>query len=95
MIRCKDQTKSLAFYQEIMGMKLLRTSENKDAGFNLYFLGYPAGKPESQSSAEGLLELTWNYGTESQADFKYHDGNAEPQGFGHICGFFFSFLFWL
>lgn len=33
----------------------------------------------------GILELTHNWGTESDPDFKYHDGNAEPQGFGHIC----------
>jgi lactoylglutathione lyase len=31
------------------------------------------------------LELTHNWGTEADADFKYHDGNAQPQGFGHIC----------
>ena len=34
----------------------------------------------------GLLELTYNYGTESDPDFKgYHNGNDEPQGFGHIA----------
>ena len=33
----------------------------------------------------GLLELTHNWGTETQAGFHYHDGNAQPQGFGHIC----------
>lgn len=113
MIRVKDAEKSLKFYQEIMGMSLLRTSENKDAGFNLYFLSY--GKPKSESSAndvnpmadgEGILgklkrmleksiemlwltffrtELTWNYGTEKDENFKYHSGNEKPQGFGHIC----------
>ena len=36
-------------------------------------------------SQRGVLELTHNWGSESQADFKYHDGNAQPQGFGHIC----------
>jgi len=44
------------------------------------------------TSANGLtkvlwnvcLELTWNHGTEKDADFKVHDGNAQPQGFGHI-----------
>lgn len=34
---------------------------------------------------EGLLGLTWHYGTEKQPDFSYHSGNTEPQGFGHIC----------
>jgi len=87
MIRVKDAEKSLKFYTETLGMTLLRTSENKDAGFNLYFLGYGANADDSSITAhrEGLLELTWNYGTEKDADFKYHDGNAEPQGFGHIC----------
>jgi lactoylglutathione lyase len=36
-------------------------------------------------SQSGVLELTHNWGTESDAAFKYHDGNAQPQGFGHIC----------
>lgn len=31
-----------------------------------------------------MLELTWNHGTEKVEDFKVHDGNAQPQGFGHI-----------
>jgi len=84
MIRVKDAEKTLAFYQDIMGMKLFRTNEAKEAGFTLYLLGY--GDPTSSTAfKEGLLELTWNYGTEKDADFKYHDGNAEPQGFGHIC----------
>ncbi|OOO10717.1 lactoylglutathione lyase [Aspergillus oryzae] len=92
MLRVKCAETSLKFYQEVMGMTLLRTAENKDAGFNLYFLGYPAGNPKVQEDAknpvaewEGLLELTWNYGTEKQEGPVYHNGNAEPQGFGHIC----------
>jgi lactoylglutathione lyase len=31
-----------------------------------------------------MLELTHNWGTENDPDFSYHDGNAQPQGFGHI-----------
>lgn len=92
MIRIKDAEKSLAFYKDIMGMKLKRTSENKDANFNLYFLGYGADTSEKTANGvnptadqEGLLELTWNYGTEKDEKFKYHNGNDEPQGFGHIC----------
>ncbi|KAJ7864933.1 lactoylglutathione lyase-like protein [Mycena leptocephala] len=85
MIRVKDHEKSLAFYKDVMGMKLKRTSENPGANFNLYFLGYGADAPDGTADMEGLLELTWNYGTENDADFKYHNGNDEPQGFGHIC----------
>jgi len=86
MIRVKNVEASLKFYQETMGMTLLRTSENPDNKFNLYFLGYPgAATPPSPAQREGLLELTWNYGTEKDPNFKYHDGNAEPQGFGHIA----------
>ncbi|KAI1472873.1 lactoylglutathione lyase [Daldinia caldariorum] len=89
MIRVKDAEKSLKFYQEVLGMKLFRTVEQPAAKFNLYFLGYPGpeGVPEDGFTAdhEGLLELTWNYGTEKDENFKYHDGNSEPQGFGHIC----------
>ncbi|KAJ7471126.1 glyoxylase I [Mycena latifolia] len=86
MIRVKDQEKSLKFYKEVMGMTLQRVAENPGASFNLYFLGY--GTPDADGSTarvEGLLELTWNYGTEADADFKYHNGNDAPQGFGHIC----------
>jgi lactoylglutathione lyase len=94
MIRIKDQERSLKFYKDVMGMELFRTSENAGANFNLYFLGYPGkeGVPTTSANGvnptatrEGLLELTWNYGTEKDADFKYHNGNDEPQGFGHIC----------
>lgn len=93
MIRVKDAEKSLAFYQDVMGMTLMRTAENKGAGFNLYFLGYPAGEVPKDSpngvnplaSKEGLLELTWNYGTEKEEGKVYHNGNSDPQGFGHVC----------
>jgi len=30
------------------------------------------------------LELTHNHGTEADANFKYHNGNDEPKGYGHI-----------
>ena len=54
MIRVKNNETSLSFYQEIMGMKLLRTSENASNGFNLYFLGYPDNLDMSEDSANGV-----------------------------------------
>ncbi len=65
-------------------MKLIRTVEVAAASFNLYFLGYGEENPNT-ANYEGLLELTHNYGTEKEPDFKYHNGNDQPQGFGHIC----------
>lgn len=73
-------------------MTLMRTLENPGAGFNLYFLGYPGDTPVVEngdiSHREGLLELTYNIGTETDESFHYHDGNSQPQGFGHICKLF-------
>ncbi len=34
---------------------------------------------------KSILELTHNYGTESDDNFSYHHGNSEPRGFGHIA----------
>ena len=96
MIRVKDAEKSVKFYQEVMGMQLLRKHESKEAGFNLYFLGYLGDykMPKEEdlpngvnplAGKEGLLELTWNYGTEKEEGQVYASGNEEPQGFGHIC----------
>jgi len=48
----------------------------------------PEDKSERASwifSQPALVELTHNWGTESDPDFPgYHDGNSQPQGFGHI-----------
>lgn len=88
MVRVKDAQKSLKFYQEVMGMTLMREGGNPAGGFTLYFLGYPGkqGLPQGTTAdREGLLELTWNHGTEKDEGFSYHNGNDQPQGFGHIC----------
>ncbi|POS82343.1 hypothetical protein EPUL_005072, partial [Erysiphe pulchra] len=92
-LRVKNHEKSLKFYQEILGMELIGSLEFKKNNFNLYFLGYSKEKITlisdkdltSLARREGVLELTWVYGTEKDAGFKYHNGNDKPQGFGHIC----------
>lgn len=87
MIRVKDNEKSLKFYQDVMGMTLQRTSEQKEAGFTLYFLSYGPKAPEQSANGvnpiadrEGILELTFNHGSEKDDSVKYHNGNDEPQG---------------
>lgn len=86
MIRVKDPVKSLEFYQNVLGMKLLDTSEHPGAKFTLYFLGYDnSQKGLTRGLREGILELTHNWGTETQDAFAYHTGNTQPQGYGHIC----------
>lgn len=88
MIRIKDPVKSLAFYINVLGMKLLEFKHHPNAEFTVYFLSYPeagtSGQPPRRTS-EGILELTHNWGTESDANFAYHNGNDQPQGYGHIC----------
>ena len=96
MLRVKDPVKSLAFYTGVLGMTLLAVKKFPKAEFDLYFLAklteeecdnLPAGDDLAIYTfrQRGILELTHNYGTENQADFSYHNGNDEPQGFGHIC----------
>lgn len=95
MLRVKDPAVALDFYSRIMGMRVLRKLDFPEMKFSLYFLAKvedPSQIPEEAGertawtfSQHGILELTHNWGTESDPEFKYHDGNAQPQGFGHIC----------
>ena len=95
MLRVKDPAVALDFYSRVIGMRVLRKLDFEEMKFSLYFLAHlPAGNEVPQDDGErtawtfaqrGILELTHNWGTESDASFKYHDGNAQPQGFGHIC----------
>lgn len=96
MLRVRDPAASLAFYRDVLGMTLLDRFDFPEAKFSLYFVGYL--RPEDGAlptdrvaraaftfSQKGAIELTHNWGTESDPVFKgYHDGNAEPRGFGHI-----------
>jgi lactoylglutathione lyase len=70
MIRVGDLERSIRFYTDVMGMKLIRTMDFPDMKFTLAYLGY-ASNPE-----QAELELTYNYGVSS-----YEMGNA----YGHIA----------
>ena len=95
MLRVKDPTIALDFYSRVMGMRLLRQLDFPEMKFTLFFLQRAEAGDDAPSdigertawtfAQRGLLELTHNWGTENDADFKYHDGNAQPQGFGHLC----------
>jgi catechol 2,3-dioxygenase-like lactoylglutathione lyase family enzyme len=77
-------------FYEFLGMKLLKKLEFPEAKFDLYFLGYDSPQALSHGNnlwdREGLIELTHNYGTQNDANYKVNNGNAEPhRGFGHTC----------
>jgi len=70
MLRVGDLDRSLAFYTEVLGMRLLRRKDYPDGKFTLAFVGY-------QDESEGaVIELTHNWDTAS-----YDLGN----GYGHIA----------
>ncbi len=90
MLRIKDPKRSLDFYQNVLGFRLVTQLDFDQARFSLYFL-QPRGHADcadgslSQTfSRAGLLELTHNWGSEDD-DSTMHSGNSEPKGFGHIC----------
>lgn len=70
MLRVGDLDRSLAFYTEVLGMRLLRRNDYPEGRFTLAFVGY---QDESEGAA---LELTHNWGVDS-----YDIGN----GYGHIA----------
>ena len=95
MLRIKDPRASLDFYSNVLGMTLIRRLDFDQYKFSLFFLAYvPTGTviPEDGEAnakytfgREAVLELTHNWGTETEETTPYHNGNAEPRGFGHIC----------
>ncbi|OEL33685.1 Lactoylglutathione lyase [Dichanthelium oligosanthes] len=99
MLRVKDPKVSLDFYSRVMGMSLLKRLDFEELKFSLYFLGYedvtsaPADhikRTEWTFRQKATLELTHNWGTENDPEFKgYHNGNSDPRGFGKIKGIAF------
>jgi lactoylglutathione lyase len=70
MLRVGDLEKSIDFYTNVLGMKLLRRKDYPDGKFTLAFVGY-------QDEADGaVLELTYNWDTS-----RYDVGT----GYGHIA----------
>ena len=70
MLRVGNLERSIAFYTEVLGMRLLRRQDYPEGRFTLAFVGY-------QDEADGaVIELTHNWDTSS-----YELGN----GFGHIA----------
>ncbi|MFN3881624.1 MAG: lactoylglutathione lyase [Nitrincola lacisaponensis] len=96
MLRIKDPATSLDFYTRVMGMTLVRRLDFPEMQFSLYFLAAVDSDQLQQWSKDvtertvqtfsrpALLELTHNWGTESDPEQQYHNGNQEPRGFGHI-----------
>ena len=70
MLRVGNLQRSINFYTDILGMKLLRTSENPEYKYSLAFVGYGNNPDHAE------LELTYNWGVES-----YEMGAA----YGHIA----------
>jgi lactoylglutathione lyase len=70
MLRVGDLDRSVKFYTEVLGMKLLRTTDRPDQKYSLAFVGY-----DTEDKA-AVIELTYNYGVD-----KYDLG----AGYGHIA----------
>jgi lactoylglutathione lyase len=70
MLRVGNLQRSIDFYTQVLGMKLLRSSENPEYKYSLAFLGY-GNNPEHAE-----LELTYNHGVD-----QYEMGTA----YGHIA----------
>lgn len=70
MLRVGDLDRSINFYTDVMGMQLLRKSDNEQYRYTLAFVGY---QPEKEGA---VLELTYNW-DESEYDL--------GTGYGHIA----------
>jgi len=70
MLRVGNLQRAIDFYTQVLGMKLLRTSDNPEYKYTLAFLGYGSNPDHAE------LELTYNWGVE-----QYELGTA----YGHIA----------
>ena len=70
MLRVGNLQRSIDFYTKVMGMTLLRQTENPSQKYSLAFLGYGSNPEHAE------IELTYNHGVDS-----YDPGTA----YGHIA----------
>ncbi len=70
MLRTGDLERSLAFYTDVLGMRLLRRRDYPEGEFTLAFVGY------GEERDEAVIELTYNWGVDH-----YERGD----GYGHIA----------
>ena len=70
MLRVGDLDRSVRFYTEVLGMKLLRTTDRPGEKYSLAFVGYDG------EDRTAVLELTYNYGVD-----RYEMGTA----YGHVA----------
>jgi lactoylglutathione lyase len=70
MLRVGNLQRSIDFYTDVLGMKVLRTTDRPEQKYTLAFVGY------GDESHHAVLELTYNYGVE-----RYELGTA----FGHVA----------
>lgn len=70
MLRVGDLQRSIDFYTQVLGMKLLRTTHRPEQKYDLAFVGYDNDPEHAQ------IELTYNHGVD-----RYEIGT----GFGHIA----------
>jgi lactoylglutathione lyase len=70
MLRVGDLGRAIAFYRDVMGMQLLRTTDRPEQKYSLAFVGY------GDEAHGAVLELTYNYGVD-----RYDLG----AGFGHVA----------
>ena len=70
MLRVGNLERSIEFYTQVLGMTLIRRSENPEYKYSLAFVGYGSNPDHAE------LELTYNHGVQ-----KYEMGTA----YGHIA----------
>jgi lactoylglutathione lyase len=70
MLRTGDLDRAIAFYTEVLGMKLLRRKDYPEGKFTLAFIGY------GDEADNTVIELTYNWGVS-----QYEAGTA----YGHIA----------